>query len=528
MQDNQQSTRKLLLSILFLALATAGLAQVTTVYFTALSSNGNYHTFDTIHIENLTQGWSQQLIYPDTTLTLGLSSGIHTTEPHDAVESKVFPNPFSGNTEALIQLNEDDDVTIRVMRINGIVMSEHHGRMSAGAYRIVISLQDPQVAFLCISTKSRHFVTKIVNNSSGTTNRIEVTETQVRSIQQTPKAEGVGMFNIGDLMSYTAISVSGEKIIMSENTTQYQTEGGLVTLVFLTSATTVMTEYVSDVTASSAICGGYVEGDANDSITARGACWSTNQNPTLSDNHTSDGSGFGHFTSNINSLAQNTTYYIRAYATNSEDTIYGEELTFTTDSVVGEWVDLGLPSGLLWYSVNLGATVPEDYGYYYAWGETQPKDDYSWDTYIYCTDEYHMTKYCNMRTYGFNGFTDNLTTLESNDDAATATLGAGIRIPTYDDWVELHENTTSTWTTVNGVSGRKFRASNGNSVFLPAGGRKEGTALEHDGTIGSYWSSSLDTEYPNEANGYCFYSSYYHTCFHNRNRGLSIRAVRQN
>ena len=103
----------------------------------------------------------------------------------------------------------------------------------------------------------------------------------------------------------------------------------------------------------------------------------------------------------------------------------------------GEWVDLGLPSGLLWYSVNLGAAAPEHYGDYYAWGETKTKEDYSWSTYAYGSASNQLTKYCNNSEYGLDGYTDNLTTLQSSDDAATAVIGKGARIPTKDEWQEL-------------------------------------------------------------------------------------------
>ena len=90
----------------------------------------------------------------------------------------------------------------------------------------------------------------------------------------------------------------------------------------------------------------------------------------------------------------------------------------------GDWVDLGLPSGLLWATRNVGANSPEDYGNYFAWAETSPKSVYDWDTYIYtCGNWGDLTKYCDNSNYGCNGFTDNLTILQPGDDAATANYG---------------------------------------------------------------------------------------------------------
>ncbi len=92
----------------------------------------------------------------------------------------------------------------------------------------------------------------------------------------------------------------------------------------------VTTAAVSNVTETSAICGGNVTSDGGATVTARGVCWSTSQNPTTADSHTSDGSGTGSFTSSLTGLTANTTYYVRAYATNSAGTTYGNEMSFTT------------------------------------------------------------------------------------------------------------------------------------------------------------------------------------------------------
>lgn len=193
------------------------------------------------------------------------------------------------------------------------------------------------------------------------------------------------------------------------------------------------------------------------------------------------------------------------------------------------FVDLGLPSGLLWATCNLGATSPEDYGNYYAWGETTPKTDYSWDTYTYGKGENQLTKYCCDPDYGYNGFTDNLTTLLSIDDAATVTLGKGYRIPTIAEWQELIDNTTYEWTTVNKVKGLKFTASNGNRIFLPAAGSCfENGEFSSVGEIGWYWSSSLSTR-PVFARDIYFQSGFSGvgvTGGDERYYGQSVRAVR--
>ena len=189
------------------------------------------------------------------------------------------------------------------------------------------------------------------------------------------------------------------------------------------------------------------------------------------------------------------------------------------------WVDLGLPSGLLWADRNVGAQSPEDYGNYYAWGETSPKGVYDWDTYAYGNFN-ALTKYCSDSNSGLNFFTDNLTTLEASDDAATVNIGADARMPRDEEWQELMDNTTSTWTTRNGIYGRLLTASNGKSLFLPAASWCEGSNPHNVGESGFYWSGTLYMDEPNNALCITFDAD---NQFHSsipRSYGCSVRAVR--
>ena len=183
-----------------------------------------------------------------------------------------------------------------------------------------------------------------------------------------------------------------------------------------------------------------------------------------------------------------------------------------------EYVDLGLPSGLLWATCNVGADTPEAYGDYFAWGETQPKSVYNWDTYQHY-DGNNLTKYTES---------DGLTTLLPEDDAAAANWGGNWRMPTKEEFEELYNNTTVTWTQQNGVNGRLFTASNGNSLFLPAAGYRWGDEL-FEADWGHFWSGSLCTGDPRGARGFLFGSDYYDTGYYfTRGGGFSVRPVREN
>ncbi|MBQ8959195.1 MAG: hypothetical protein IJ057_11985 [Bacteroidales bacterium] len=186
-----------------------------------------------------------------------------------------------------------------------------------------------------------------------------------------------------------------------------------------------------------------------------------------------------------------------------------------------------MPSGTFWATCNVGADTQEEYGDYFAWGETKLKEVFEGDTYKYWNGGYNqLTKYCNNASYGFNGFADDLTSLQEDDDVATTHWGEGWRIPTYAEWDELTVFCTQTWTTRNGAYGRLFTAPNGNSLFLPVAGYRSSSSFIFDGEQGFYWSSSLNVDDPNIAWVFSFHSDGF-----GMNRGflryygLSIRPV---
>lgn len=162
-----------------------------------------------------------------------------------------------------------------------------------------------------------------------------------------------------------------------------------------------------------------------------------------------------------------------------------------------EWVDLGLPSGTKWATCNVGATKPEEYGNYYAWGETSTKSTYDWSTYKWCNGSRStLTKY---NTDSYYGTVDYKTVLEPEDDAARANWGGAWRMPTDGEWAELLDECTWEWknaykgTTAGYLVTSKI---NGNSIFLPAAGCRDGSGLYDAGSLGGYWSSSLVTDDP--------------------------------
>ena len=201
-----------------------------------------------------------------------------------------------------------------------------------------------------------------------------------------------------------------------------------------------------------------------------------------------------------------------------------------------EWVDLGLPSGTLWATCNVGANSPEEYGDYFAWGEISTKESYDYRTYKwYDRSNYEwLTKYstntdngcpCNYhRAHANDGFIDGKTELEPEDDAATVNWGPQWRMPTIEQQLELDEQCTWTQTSRNGVNGMLVKGPNGNTIFLPAAGHWL-DSLDAVGSVGYYWSRTLFAEYSDLAYYLVFLRTVSTGCDY-RIYGKAVRAVR--
>lgn len=186
------------------------------------------------------------------------------------------------------------------------------------------------------------------------------------------------------------------------------------------------------------------------------------------------------------------------------------------------YVDLGL--SVMWATCNLGANNPSEHGDYFAWGETRTKSDCDWSTLKYCLNS-RGSKFSKYVTISNCGSIDNKTILDPEDDAAHVNWGGSWRMPTKAELEELLKKCTWTKTFQNGVEGRKVTGPNGNYIFLPATGQRNGMNLSGAGSYGYYWSSSLDTSY----SGYAYYLGFssnledWNYCY--RYYGQYVRAV---
>lgn len=306
----------------------------------------------------------------------------------------------------------------------------------------------------------------------------------------------------------------------------------------------VSTGEVTSITSSTITVTGSIEdlGKTYNNVTQYGHVYSeVNPNPTISDykyNHGSTNQLLSYSTELIN-LKPNTRYYVRAYAENPKGISYGTAVSVTTKTADGKdpWqptepdengaVDLGL--SVKWATYNVGATKPEEYGDYYAWGEVETKEDYTETSYEFTkVDQYG--DYYQVLPGGFSDIS------KTQYDPATVNWGNEWRIPRKLELVELFDKSTIVRTTYNSVEGLRVIGPNGNSIFLPASGYRNEYGGNYKGEFGYYWTSTYCDSYTwssyksvyifgwnrsalgNWSTGISDIVSYY---------GLTIRAVRE-
>ncbi len=201
-----------------------------------------------------------------------------------------------------------------------------------------------------------------------------------------------------------------------------------------------------------------------------------------------------------------------------------------------EAVDLGLPNGIKWANMNIGATKPEECGAYFAWGETTTKRIYDWSTYKHILKG--KSSWDNINKYQvpdnhkegiwYNGddfIGDNKSTLDLADDAAHVNWGDSWRMPTMDELNDLKTKCTWTWTQKNGINGYEVKGPNGNSIFWPASGHRNGAALNEVGSCSYCWTSSLYENFSTRAYSVFFNSVKVAWDDYARPYGFSVRPV---
>lgn len=288
----------------------------------------------------------------------------------------------------------------------------------------------------------------------------------------------------------------------------------------------VKTTAASDITYTSVNVGGEIISAGGLEIKECGIVYSTHANPTTHDIIIKVPTNTDTFSVELTNLIQGTTYYFRAYAINEKGIGYGEQVMLTTLEKANEngyeYVDLGL--SVKWATHNIGATTPEEFGDYFAWGEIETKEWFDWYNYKWSEGTY-LTKYCTDNLYSY-WTTDHKKVLEPADDAATMMWGSEWRMPSKKELEELLEQCIWTSSSVNGVEGYKVTSKKAGytnkSIFLPAAGEMTGSPYKSQGV---YLSRTLYKEYPESAYALYWYPGKLAVGAQTRSLGSSIRPV---
>jgi len=325
----------LMLSIFIFGLFNVYSQTQITLTFTAKDSvSQNPVSLDSVYVKNLTEDCDTLLYGPDPVLSLIASwpVGINETganSPEAFILKQNYPNPFQGSTFVSIYREYRGPLNLMLIDGLGTKLAEYENEFEKGFHSFVISSSGNKVLILVVSDDKNYRSIKIVctgqSDECSTIRYLGLTHPFEKSISATTDNSGF-IFYLGNQMMYTAYANGYHDNTKFDNPTTSTTYTFNMTPLI----PTVTTSPVTNITQTTATSGGNVIADGGATVTARGVCWNTSSNPTTANSHTTDGSGTGTFVSNLTGLTLNTLYYVRAYATNSVGTAYGNEVSFTT------------------------------------------------------------------------------------------------------------------------------------------------------------------------------------------------------
>lgn len=330
----------ILLTILLSLSALISAQESVSVKFTAIDQNGNYCPFTALSITNETRGWTETMIYPDTLLVLtNTYYGLDDVLLQKTHIGNAYPNPFNTETYVGVELSKAEDVHFKVIYVDGSEAVSSFMHLTAGIHNVIIRLAKPGMAFLVVTTNGERQVVKLLNLEASDNNSIMVnTISSLTSCKEevNTRYNALGEFAIGDMMSYYGETVFASNTISSETVLQEQYEDDIVLLRFSLPIPTVYTNNITYISQTMVLASGSVEDDGGSTVYEKGVCWSLFENPSLDNglsNHSNEGGGIGAYTSLLSDLTPNTTYYVRAYATNNNGIAYGEQISFSTTHV---------------------------------------------------------------------------------------------------------------------------------------------------------------------------------------------------
>lgn len=477
--------KKLLSFLVLTVFCSMVFAQTVTLTFTGQDTNKLYVQLSRVNIENATQNWQHTINYPDTVLELG-QVGIENYESgYGFVLHQNNPNPFENTTYSILNTVESGEVVLTLTDMNGRTISmQNFASLQSGIHQFRINVANTGTYLLTALQNGKTSSIKMVNNGKAAENKIEYMGVSAPKIAVSLPVKNItdaitDPFNKGDEMVYTGYATVNGTEYQSQIIRQNQNESEDIVLMFSIVPPVVLPAVVTDSvrrnTGKIAIGGGEVTDNGGDAVTARGVCWSTEQNPTVEGPHTTDGRGEGTFTSFLTDLTLGTTYYVRAYATNSVGTAYGNAVSFTTDTV--ERLYDGLPclnlptvtdhegnvyntvqiGSQCWTKENLRTTTSPTTGTYLVNNDTITSKNSSYtgkqaywymhDSLTYATKNYGLLYNWNaaVDTFNVNYSNDELSINNDLENTYSVTFTGnrrgicpeGWHLPTDSEWLQL-------------------------------------------------------------------------------------------
>lgn len=454
--------KRLLSFLVIILINTVAFAQSVTLTFTAKDAANQHVQLHRVSITNLTKGWQETIYWPDTTLTMQNGTGIADVETLGRVSlqmSQNNPNPFTGTTEVNLMVTNEGSVALDIADINGRIVVANDYALQPGPHQFRITLATAGTYVMTARQSGQTSSIKMVCNGGIDANMIEYAgsvATQDFVSLQSPKSQNASKyttnnpFTFGDQMEYVGYATINCNEAESQHITQVQETSQTFTLLFSETQhqlPIITTNTITSITTNSATCGGDVTSNGASSVTARGVCWSTSQNPTVSESHTTDGSGTSSFTSNITGLTTGTTYYVRAYATNSAGTSYGEQRSFTAVVDVGvscsgaatvtdydnNTYNTVLIGNQCWMKENLRTT-------HYSDGTSIPLGSSTSNTTAYYYVDDNIS---NVSTYGYlynwPAVMGNSSSSSANPSGVQGICPTGWHVPSDAEWTQLSD-----------------------------------------------------------------------------------------
>jgi uncharacterized protein (TIGR02145 family) len=518
-----------------ISLTGIGQNNTITLTFLAVDSVSQVNlSLDSIYIKNITAGCDTTISGATSSFILTFPSGIPGHEYYGTASFTILPpvpNPFTGTTIVRILSNQAGTFQLTLTDIQGKVISEYGNDLKTGLNKFEIKTSIH--GLLLLNANNGHSVRSVslISNGNGKgDNRIIYHGTDNNEIKSVVSVSGFS-FHLGDQLFFKSIKIGYNDKILYDSPVKDTTY--IFELTNTPTQPSVTTSLVTDITYTTATGGGEVTSDGGDTVTARGICWSSSPNPTIANNHTTDGTGTGTFVSNITGLTGCSLYYVRAYAINSVGIAYGNEVTFTTPWVCGcsininhlvsggvapvdKTVTYGTVTGIpgepskCWITSNLGAnhkaTKKND--------ATEPSAGWYWQfnrKQGYKHDGINRTP----NTIWIDNIDENFDWEPANDPCALE-LGSGWRIPTYNEWNNVY--TSGGWTNWDGPwsSGLKMHAAG--YLYFSDG------SLSLRGTTGYYWSS---VQYYTYTGWLLFFNNAYSSMYQSgKPNGFSLRCLK--